>query len=125
MIKSNDFSVIVIFPTRRRVRICVIAWHSVTLTEGCSGYGDPVISGGHDFILSRLTRDVMTEQPAVPRPAATLILLRKTSRHPLETLMVVRQQAIEFAGGAIVFPGGCVDTADHAHASACWPTAPR
>lgn len=58
----------------------------------------------------------MTGQPAAPRPAATLILLRKTDHHPLETLMVVRQEAIEFAGGAIVFPGGSVDTVDHAHA---------
>ncbi len=30
--------------------------------------------------------------------------------------MVVRQEAIEFAGGAIVFPGGRVDAADHVHA---------
>lgn len=58
----------------------------------------------------------MTDRPVVPRPAATLILLRKGDRHPLETLMVVRQEAIAFAGGAIVFPGGRVDTADHAHA---------
>lgn len=58
----------------------------------------------------------MTDQPAMPRPAATLILLRKSDEHPLQTLMVVRQQAIEFAGGAIVFPGGRVDSIDHAHA---------
>lgn len=55
----------------------------------------------------------MTDQPPEPRPASTLILLRKTDAYPLEALMVVRQTAIEFAGGAIVFPGGRVDDTDH------------
>jgi len=59
----------------------------------------------------------MTDRPpAEPRPASTLILLRKTDTHPLQTLMVVRQETIAFAGGAIVFPGGRVDDRDHAHA---------
>lgn len=55
----------------------------------------------------------MTDQPPEPRPASTLILLRKSDAYPLEALMVVRQTAIEFAGGAIVFPGGRVDDADY------------
>lgn len=59
------------------------------------------------------TKDLMTDLSPEPRPAATLILLRKTVRHSLQTLMVVRQETIEFAGGAVVFPGGRVDASDH------------
>lgn len=58
----------------------------------------------------------MTDGPAEARPASTLILLRRTQSHPLQTLMVVRQKTIAFAGGAVVFPGGRVDASDHAHA---------
>lgn len=62
--------------------------------------------------------EIVTEGLPEPRPASTLILMRRTESHPLETLMVVRQAAIEFAGGAIVFPGGRVDGADHVGAEA-------
>ena len=55
----------------------------------------------------------MADEAPEPRHAATLIMLRKTVSHPLQTLMVVRQEAIEFAGGAIVFLGGRVDELDH------------
>jgi 8-oxo-dGTP pyrophosphatase MutT (NUDIX family) len=58
----------------------------------------------------------MTDRSPEPRPASTLILLRKCDTDPLQALMVVRQEAIAFAGGAIVFPGGRVDSGDHAHA---------
>ncbi|MDP4796031.1 MAG: NUDIX domain-containing protein [Rhodospirillales bacterium] len=56
----------------------------------------------------------MTNEPVVPRPASTLILLRETAAQPVQTLMVVRHQDIKFAGGAIVFPGGRVDATDQA-----------
>ncbi|NVD43428.1 NUDIX hydrolase [Qipengyuania atrilutea] len=47
-------------------------------------------------------------------PAATLIIFRhgRTDDAP-EILMVVRSRAMSFAGGAAVFPGGRVDTADY------------
>ncbi len=50
--------------------------------------------------------------PVVPRPAATLILIRDADAG-LEVLMARRTQLAEFAGGAYVFPGGAVDAADH------------
>lgn len=50
---------------------------------------------------------------AMPRPAATLLLLRD-SPAGLEVFMVVRNRQIDFAGGAMVFPGGRVDPADAA-----------
>jgi 8-oxo-dGTP pyrophosphatase MutT (NUDIX family) len=50
-------------------------------------------------------------QVAVPRPAATILLLRDGAAG-LEVFMVVRNHAIDFAGGAMVFPGGRVDEAD-------------
>jgi glyoxylase-like metal-dependent hydrolase (beta-lactamase superfamily II)/8-oxo-dGTP pyrophosphatase MutT (NUDIX family) len=46
---------------------------------------------------------------SVPRPAATLILLRKG----LEVLMLQRVQTAAFLGGAYVFPGGSLDPEDH------------
>lgn len=48
----------------------------------------------------------------VPRPAATLALLRDGDRG-LEVLMMRRTHLAEFASGAYVFPGGAVDDADH------------
>lgn len=60
----------------------------------------------------------MTDAPVQPRTAATLILVRETTAQPLQTLMVVRHEAITFAGGAIVFPGGRIDGTDIALATA-------
>lgn len=50
-------------------------------------------------------------EPAVPRPSATLLLLRDGARG-LEVLMVERHHQIDFVAGALVFPGGQVEAAD-------------
>ena len=47
----------------------------------------------------------------IPRPAATLILLRDGASGP-EVLMLQRTQSAVFLGGAYVFPGGALDEAD-------------
>ncbi len=52
-------------------------------------------------------------QEAVARPAATIVLLRD-SPDGLEVFMVVRHHAIDFASGALVFPGGRVEDSDFA-----------
>ena len=53
-------------------------------------------------------------KPMAPaRPAATVLLLRDGAAG-LEVFMVVRHREIEFAGGALVFPGGRVEEADGA-----------
>ncbi len=44
-------------------------------------------------------------------PAATVMMLRDTDSGP-EVFMVVRHHEIDFASGALVFPGGKVDKAD-------------
>jgi glyoxylase-like metal-dependent hydrolase (beta-lactamase superfamily II)/8-oxo-dGTP pyrophosphatase MutT (NUDIX family) len=49
--------------------------------------------------------------PLVPRPAATVVLVR-AARGALETLLLQRTQSAVFLGGAYVFPGGTVDPAD-------------
>jgi 8-oxo-dGTP pyrophosphatase MutT (NUDIX family) len=49
--------------------------------------------------------------PVVPRQAATVILLRGGSER-LEVLLVKRNPAQRFMGGAWVFPGGAVDAAE-------------
>jgi 8-oxo-dGTP pyrophosphatase MutT (NUDIX family) len=50
-------------------------------------------------------------QPQTPRPASTIILLRDAPTG-LETFMVVRHHQIDFASGALVFPGGRLEAAD-------------
>ncbi len=45
-------------------------------------------------------------------PAATVILLRGAPGQPAEILMVERDAGLAFAGGAMVFPGGRVDSGD-------------
>jgi 8-oxo-dGTP pyrophosphatase MutT (NUDIX family) len=50
---------------------------------------------------------------ATARPAATILLLRD-GREGLEVFMVVRHHAIDFAAGALVFPGGRVEDTDNA-----------
>ncbi len=53
----------------------------------------------------------MPSEPAPARPASTILLLRD-GRAGLEVFMVVRNRQIDFAGGAMVFPGGRVEEAD-------------
>lgn len=50
-------------------------------------------------------------EPVLARPASTVLLLRDGARG-LEVFMVVRHRAVDFASGALVFPGGSVDAAD-------------
>ena len=52
------------------------------------------------------------KKPPVPLPASTLLLIRNGSAG-LEVFMVKRHHQIDFASGALVFPGGKVDAHDH------------
>ncbi len=62
----------------------------------------------------------MAREPGVARPASTILLLRDNSKHDadgksrdeIEVFMMVRHREIEFASGALVFPGGSVDAGD-------------
>ena len=52
-------------------------------------------------------------EPVVPRPAATVMVVRDgEGAGALEVLMVRRNLRSDFVGGAYVFPGGAVDRAD-------------
>ncbi|MCY1400312.1 hypothetical protein D9M71_153900 [compost metagenome] len=53
----------------------------------------------------------MTDSPARPRPATTVLLLRPAPGG-VEVFMVVRNHAIDFCSGALVFPGGKQEQAD-------------
>ena len=55
----------------------------------------------------------MPPQPAVPIPAATVVVLRETAHGP-EVLLTHRPATMAFAAGMHVFPGGRVDAADAA-----------
>lgn len=55
----------------------------------------------------------MPDSPeTTPHPAATIIIMREI-RNVLEVFMLVRHEQIEFASGALVFPGGKVDPQDN------------
>lgn len=51
------------------------------------------------------------KKPPVPLPASTLLLIRNGNAG-LEVFMVKRHHQIDFASGALVFPGGKVDAHD-------------
>lgn len=53
-----------------------------------------------------------SKAPAAAVPAATIVLLRDDPTEGLETFMVVRHHQIDFASGALVFPGGKIDAQD-------------
>uniref|UniRef100_Q07KS8 NUDIX hydrolase n=1 Tax=Rhodopseudomonas palustris (strain BisA53) TaxID=316055 RepID=Q07KS8_RHOP5 len=55
----------------------------------------------------------MSTEPAAARPASTILLLRDSAAAAeIEVFMMVRHYQIEFASGALVFPGGSVDAGD-------------
>ena len=56
-----------------------------------------------------LNREVVTE---VPRPSATVVLLRDDRQRGLEVFLLRRHTASAVLGGAYVFPGGKLDEAD-------------
>ncbi len=51
-------------------------------------------------------------QPAIPSPAATLVLLRDRPAGPAEILLIQRHGKSKFAAGDYVFAGGKVETDD-------------
>lgn len=56
-------------------------------------------------------------EPAVPRPAASVVLLRRGGKHSdraLEVLLLKRAETAKFMPGVWVFPGGAVDDGDGA-----------
>jgi len=58
-----------------------------------------------------------TSAPAVPRPAASVVIVRQSpagSVEPLEVWMIRRHESMKFLGGYYAFPGGRVDTTDGA-----------
>ena len=64
-------------------------------------------------------RERPVRDPVDPRLAATVLLLRD-HKGEIEVFMVVRHQQIDFASGALVFPGGSVDEGDR---SLAWHSA--
>ena len=53
-----------------------------------------------------------TAEPVVPKPAASVLLVRPGARTPIEVYMIRRQKSMRFLGGFYAFPGGKVDAAD-------------
>ena len=59
----------------------------------------------------------LSAQPAQPRDAATVVLMRDR-KNGIEVYLVKRSRTVDFMAGAHVFPGGRLDKADSS-ASAC------
>src|ERR671918_221747 len=75
------------------------------------------VSVGTDGQVSEATggRLRFVTRPATPRPAATIILLRRGGRHSeraVEVLLVQRNPAARFMPGVWVFPGGVVEQSE-------------
>ncbi len=59
-----------------------------------------------------------TEDPLVPRPAATVMLVRDTAKG-IKVFLMRRHSAMDFVAGVMVFPGGGVDDRDR-NADVAW-----
>jgi len=70
------------------------------------------VTDGCPCRASHALSKAMTDLPPAI-PAATLIIFRECAAGPPELLMVERAQAMAFAAGALVFPGGRIDPGDH------------
>ncbi|MGH3276260.1 MAG: NUDIX hydrolase [Streptosporangiaceae bacterium] len=73
----------------------------------------PSVSIPFPVKLGQSAQDIMDGRaaPAVPRDAATVMLLR-TGQSGMEVYMLRRQASMAFAPGVSVFPGGSVDARD-------------
>ena len=60
----------------------------------------------------------MTDDPLVPRPAATVMLIRDTAAG-IKVFLMRRHSAMDFVAGVMVFPGGGVDDRDR-NADIAW-----
>ena len=64
--------------------------------------------------------NVKSNLPPTPVPASTILLVRDSEKNKkLEVFMVVRHHQIDFASGALVFPGGKIDPGDRLVRSRC------
>jgi len=88
--------------------------------------------GGHGLICApiatigprappSLRRKPMPSEPVPIRPAATIMLVR--DEPAFQVLMVKRHHQIDFASGALVFPGGKTHAGDHDAAWSAWTVA--
>lgn len=75
--------------------------------------------GWSDGKLAKRIADIAAGElePAAPRNAATVMVVRDAPAGGVEVLMLKRPAAMKFAGGAYVFPGGSVDSADFGDAA--------
>jgi 8-oxo-dGTP pyrophosphatase MutT (NUDIX family) len=58
--------------------------------------------------------------PAIPSPAATIVLLRDRSAGGVECLLMRRHLKSKFAAGDFVFPGGKIEADDNPDDAAAW-----
>jgi len=63
---------------------------------------------------------VSVKPPAVPSPAATVVLLRDRPGGGCETLLIRRHEKSRFAAGDFVFPGGRIEPGDTPDDPARW-----
>ena len=91
---------------------CAIAAESSGANQIChtlSRKNYRLLSGKRKSLFSDPPKE---DNPAIPRDAATVIVVRSVDSGPVEILFMQRSRSQSFMGGATVFPGGALDAAD-------------
>src|SRR5262245_55479552 len=91
-----------------------------SLRRDSAPIGSPPRSDDRARASCHTARVSVKPAPAVPSPAATLVLLRDRAGGGVETLLIQRHHKSRFAAGDFVFPGGRVERDDHPTDAAAW-----
>src|SRR5215510_10480942 len=83
-----------------------------SLRRDSAPIGSPPRSDDRARASCHTARVSVKPSPAVPSPAATLVLLRDGPGGGVETLLIQRHHKSRFAAGDFVFPGGRVEPDD-------------
>src|SRR6185369_6360813 len=110
---ASHFLIFILIPGLERTRVSTAcARGQVPYRRGFCRAGDGSVLLADNAGMVRSSQLLHPQlEPVVPRPAATVLLLRDTAEG-VEVLMTRRSPKASFAPGAYVFPGGGIDAAD-------------
>src|SRR3989449_3411394 len=91
-----------------------------SLRRDSAPIGSPPRSDDRAQASCHTARVSVKPAPAVPSPAATLVLLRNRAGGGVETLLIQRHHKSRFAAGDFVFPGGRGERDDDPTDAAAW-----
>src|SRR2546428_3826629 len=91
-----------------------------SLRRDSAPIGSPPRSDDRAQASCHTARVSVKPAPAVPSPAATLVLLRDRPGGGVETLLIQRHHKSRFAAGDFVFPGGRIEPDDNPPHAVRW-----